>query len=256
MVSRKMWTFFVLVLVLTLLCSPGVLAKQRKLVAINFSSIVGGTEKAFAEFTEETGIEVEAVVVSSWTVWDEKVRLMLAAGQQLDLLRCDTGRAAMAALEGWLIPLGPLVARDNVDISVIPKPVLWHAPYPMLGDFYTIPYNVAMNMQFYNRAHFAEAGLNVPPVQWGHPDLQFDKWVNLVKKLQRTGTDGKVERWGTLVNVGTEGYFLLGIFGVDWVTPMVDRFLCRSGGSQCLHKYYQSVAGRQGGTARQRAQRR
>ncbi|HHW08745.1 MAG TPA: extracellular solute-binding protein, partial [Firmicutes bacterium] len=77
---------------------------------------VAGTEKAFAEFTKATGIEVEAIVVNSWILWEEKAALMIATGQQLDLLRCDTGRAAQAALRGWLIPLSPLVALDNIDL--------------------------------------------------------------------------------------------------------------------------------------------
>jgi len=100
-------------------------------VALNMSG-VAGTEKAFAEFTKATGIEVEAIVVNSWTLWEEKATLMIATGQQLDLLRCDTGRAAQAALRGWLIPLSPLVALDNIDLSILPKPVIWHAPYNIL----------------------------------------------------------------------------------------------------------------------------
>jgi ABC-type glycerol-3-phosphate transport system substrate-binding protein len=198
-------------------------ARTEKLVAINVGSL-DGTTKAVAEFTQKTGIEVE-LIVTSWGAFDEKVPMMLAAGQQLDLIRFDQGHAAKAALSGWLIPLTPLIARDKLNLNMYPKPVLWHAPYDILGDIYTLPYNMAVSTTFYNRSHFRDAGVPYLTTEYGHPSMQLDAWTASLKKVQRIGADSKVERWGTMISVGPEAYYLLGLFGVDWVTPRVDRFL-------------------------------
>jgi ABC-type glycerol-3-phosphate transport system substrate-binding protein len=221
---QKRFRFLLAVVLVALALVVGVEAKQRKLVALNVSSAIGGTEKAVAEFTRKTGIEVE-VIITDWSGFDEKLPLMLAGGQQLDLIRFDQGHAAHAALRGWLVPLSPLIARDRVNMNVFPKPVVWHAPYDLMGEIYTLPYNIAISTQFYNRSHFSDAGLGYPPTQYGHEALQIDNWASMLKKLQRIGADGKIERWGTMLSVGLEGYYLLGMFGVDWVTPRVDRFL-------------------------------
>lgn len=198
-------------------------AKPSKLVAINVGSLEG-TEKAVAEFTKKTGIEVE-LIVTSWGAFDEKVPMMLAAGQQLDLIRFDGGHAAKATLSGWLVPLTPLITRDKLNLNMYPKPVLWYPPYDTLGDIYTLPYNIAVSTTFYNRSHFRDAGVPYLTTEYGHPSLQLDNWTAFLKKLQRAGADGQVERWGTMISVGLEGYYLLGIFDVDWVAPSVDRFL-------------------------------
>ncbi|NLN19560.1 MAG: extracellular solute-binding protein [Firmicutes bacterium] len=223
MVTLKMRRFFLFgVLVLScvaVLC--GVCA--AKLVAIN-PGTHDGTTKAVAEFTKKTGIEVE-VIATNWTAFDEKVPLMLAAGQQLDLIRFDQGHAALAALSGWIIPLTPLIERDKLNVNMWPKPVLWHAPYDLLGDVYTLPYNMAVSTTFYNRAHFRDAGVAYLTTEYGDPSMQIDAWVATLKKLQRVGADGKVDIWGTMISVGVEAYYLLGIFGVDWVTQRIDRFL-------------------------------
>lgn len=197
-------------------------ATPEKLVIVNAGSI-DGTEAAVAAFTEATGIPVE-VNAFSWTEWDEKLPIMLATGQQVDLIRFDTGHAAQYALEGWLEPLTPLVDRDGeADLSVFPPAALWHGPYDRLGEIYTIPYNIATHVMFYDRKSLLEAGISEFPTEHGHPDLQWDSWVSTLKKLTIQGSGDTVEQWGTAA-LGGEGYYLVGLWGVDWITEDFSRF--------------------------------
>lgn len=201
--------------------SLGGASTAQKLVVMNVGSLEG-TVKSVAEFTAKTGIEVE-VLITDWNSFDDKVLLMLTTGQQLDLIRCDTGHAARAALNGWLYPLSNLIKRDNLDLTFIPDRVLRYPPNE--GEIFTLPYNFATSLLWYHRGHYQEAGVDYPPVTYGHPDLQWDNWIAMSKKLIRVGPDGQVTRWGTHMGVGLEGYYLLGVYNVDWVTPNVDRFL-------------------------------
>lgn len=106
-------------LVAVVAAGPVSAAQADKLVVVNAGSI-DGTTAAVAAFTEATGIPVE-VYAFSWTEWDEKLPIMLATGQQVDLIRFDTSHAAQYALDGWLEPLMPLIERDpEADISVFP----------------------------------------------------------------------------------------------------------------------------------------
>lgn len=76
---------------------------------------------------------------------------------------------------------------------------------------------------FYDRSALQEAGVAEFPTEHGHPELQWDAWLNTVKKLTRRGSDGTVDQWGTWA-LGSEGYYLIGLWGVDWVTEDLSRF--------------------------------
>ena len=200
----------------------GLAAAPEKLVVVNAGSLAG-TTAAVAAFTEATGIPVE-VNAFSWSEWDEKLPIMLATGQQVDLIRFDTSHAARYALEGWLVPLTPLIERDPAfDLSLFPEAALWHPPYDRLGELYTIPYNIAAHVMFYDRELLLEAGIPEFPTEHGHPDLQWDAWVATLKKLTKRGPDGTVEQWGTAA-LGGDGYYLIGLWDVDWVTDDLTRF--------------------------------
>jgi len=220
---RRIWAILLAVLVLTLALSYGAGAATRKIVVANVGSL-DGTQKAIAEFTAKTGIEVELVVLY-WSTFNEKITMMLATGQQLDCIRFDTGHAVAAALNGWIRPLTPFIERDNLNLNVWPPTVLWLEPWSEFGEIYVLPYNIAVSTMFYNRAHFQDAGVAYYPTQYGHPELQWDTWKQGLKKLTRIGANGQVERWGTNVSVGTEGYYLMGMFDASWATPRVDQFL-------------------------------
>ena len=211
-----------LVAALIVLAPLGLAATPEKLVIVNSGSLAG-TTAAVAAFTEKTGIPVE-VNAFTWNEWDEKLPIMLATGQQVDLIRFDTSHAAQYALEGWLVPLTPLAERDpDVDLSLIAQAALWHGPYDRLGEIYTIPYNIAAHVMFYDRKLLQEAGLAEFPTEHGHPDLQWDAWLETVKKLTKRGSDGEVTQWGTAA-LGSDGYYLIGLWDVDWVTDDLSRF--------------------------------
>ncbi len=220
--QKKQVVIWVATLVMIVVFGVASAADSQKLVIVNSGSI-DGTEAAVAAFTEETGIEVEAYAFS-WSEWDEKLPIMLATGQQVDLIRFDTGHAAQYALDGWLVPLTPLVERDSeADLSVFPPAALWHGPYDRLGEIYTIPYNIAAHVQFYDRKSFSEAGMAEFPTEHGHPDLQWDRWVETLKKLTIRGTGDEVQQWGTAA-LGGDGNYLIGLWGVDWVNEDLTRF--------------------------------
>ena len=102
-----------------------------------------------------------------------RVPLMLAAGQQLDLIRFDRGHAALAALSGWIIPLTPLIERDKLNVNMWPKPVLW-PPLRPARRCLPLPYNMAVSTTFYNRAHFRDAGVAYLTTEYGDPSMQID----------------------------------------------------------------------------------
>lgn len=207
-------------LAIVILFASGALA--TKIVAYDAAGSLVGQKEAIKAFTAKTGIEVE-ILASPWTEWEEKVPLMLATGEQLDVIRFDHVRLAKAVRDGWLISLMPYIQRDKIDLTMFPKAALWYPPFDKIGELYTLPYNVALTVTWYNRAQLQESGVAFPSSKYGHQDTYYDNFVGMVKKLVRTDLDGRVTRWGTQVT-GDGSQLIMAFSQADWVSEKVDRF--------------------------------
>jgi len=196
----------------------------RKIVVIDATGNIKGTEQAAAEFTKRTGIEVECIA-TTWTQYETRVRSMIAAGLPFDVVRVDQARAYQSKALDFIVPLDKYMERDRFDKSDFPDPVINYWAFKPTGQHFFIPYEVSSTVLWYSAAHFKEAGLERLPTRWGHSALQWDSFVETARKLTRDlDGDGKIDRWG--LEFPTQfGWLYVGIWGQQWVDPYNNRFL-------------------------------
>lgn len=195
-----------------------------KIVVIDATGNIDGTRQAAAIFTEKTGIEVEAIA-TTWNEFETRIRTMISGGLPFDVFRVDQARAYQSMALGFSMPLNQFIERDGFDTRAFPEPVIYYWAYEPLGDLYSIPYELSSTVLWYSASHFREAGLDLLPHEWNHPDLQWDHFVNVAKRLTRdVNGDGIVDRYGLAYPSGW-GWLYVGIWGQQWVDPRTNRFL-------------------------------
>ncbi|NLN18882.1 MAG: extracellular solute-binding protein [Firmicutes bacterium] len=208
--------------VLTLVATP--LQASQQIVVIDATSSITGTVQAAEEFTKKTGIKVE-VLATTWAEFETRLRTMIAGGLPFDVFRVDQARGYLAMALGFSMPLNQFIERDGFDVSAFPDPVINYWLYEPTGDRYSIPYEVSSTVLWYSANAFREAGLDLLPTQWNHPDLQWDSFVEIAKRLTRDiNGDGQIDRYG-LASPTWHGGLYMGIWGQRWVDPFTNRFL-------------------------------
>lgn len=136
----------------------------------------------------EGRIVVEPTIVGFWDMHD-KYQIALAAGIPPDVVIWNLDYVQANAKLGLLTDLTPFVERDGIDMSDYFPGAVEVAKYQ--NRFYAIPFNPDTRPLYYNRALFAEAGLdpNTPPERW--EDLK-----EFARKLTRVDSQGSYERLG------------------------------------------------------------
>ncbi len=196
-------------------------AEKAKLVAFDPGGNLTSDNKAMAAFTAATGIEVE-MMTGSWTEWDDKVPIMLATGQQLDLIRLDQGHSVKAVREDWLLPLNAFIKKNNINLNDWPQSILWYTPFDRTGELYALPNYMATTVMFYNRQVYADSGVAFPSAKYGDVSTKWNNWFDSLKKLMSVDSSGVVKRWGTSLQVS--GLRMLASFDLDWVNTDVTYF--------------------------------
>ena len=108
---------------------------------------------------------VEPVYAEFWT-YEQKLLADIAAGTPPDVVMTDMTRAGQRAEANQILPLDEYINADKFDMSVFweygQKDVVYK------GQTWGIPYGPDTRVLFYNKAHFAEVGLdpNKPPTTW------------------------------------------------------------------------------------------
>lgn len=165
-------------------------------VKLTFWHTWGGTQGKVIQWATDRfnnahkgSIEVKAVTVDFWTFWD-KFAVAMASGIGPDIVMMgDLGSANTRAAQGWIIPLDKYFQKLDWDARYLWPVAKQAAQYR--GSTYAVPFNPDTRLFYYNKDHFAEAGLDdsVAPKTWN--DLE-----KAAAKLTVKQRDGKYARLG------------------------------------------------------------
>lgn len=237
------------------ICTP-VLAGSKVSIAGPFSSWGDSFQQALDLFSRSHGVDVEVVNATSWADHRQKVPVMAAAGLCPDVLYGDGGTVLLFANQGVSQPIRPF-AEKEIDMTIFPSRVL--AVLEEKGQLYALPTALSPHNLYYNTEMFAQTGVAHLPVSWESPELSWNDYVAIVKKLTvDTDGDGQPNRFGTqglgahsigTNMIGTWGLHLINKGGNQWYGDTPDVILALERISQ-LRTEFNAVGGSlTGGTA-------
>lgn len=142
-----------------------------------------GIEEICADFTEETGIDVEVQMVK----WDEYWTLLSAGAQgdsMPDVFWMHSNEAERYMSNGMLLDLTDKIAEsDAIDPANYPEDIV--NLYSYEDKYYAVPKDVDTIALWYNKTMFDEAGLAYPTADWTWDDL-----YEAAKALTKDGVYG------------------------------------------------------------------
>jgi len=156
-------------------------------------------QKMDEQFTKETGIKVEKVVLpgAGAEVYN-KIKISLVAGETTDVFRMSSSIYQYESAEaGFLMPLNDLIKKDNYDVEKIYGKYLTKDENGMINY---LPYSSSSWAVFYNKKIFDEAGVPYPEGEW-----TWDEYIETAKKL----TDSEKGIYGSyMLDYDIYRYFL------------------------------------------------
>jgi multiple sugar transport system substrate-binding protein len=156
---------------------------------VSFWYLWGGTEggyieKLIAEFNaSQNEYEVKGLSVPDV----QKVVVGISSGNGPDITDNFSNNTASYAQKGMLEPLDEYIRKSNYDLSDFVPAALNGSKYK--GKQYALPINVNLNLMFYNKQLFAEAGITAPP-------KTSDELLADAIKLTKTNADKTIEVLG------------------------------------------------------------
>ncbi|MGI6081454.1 MAG: extracellular solute-binding protein [Limnochordia bacterium] len=111
--------------------------------------------------------------------WQEKLKTMTLAGTPPDVTKMEYQVGMPMAIEGLMLPLDELAAKDREFRLDAYFPVALEA-HSYRGRLYGLPQEANLGAVFYNEEMFEQAGLFSPTGDWDHDDI-----VEWGKKLAR-----------------------------------------------------------------------
>jgi multiple sugar transport system substrate-binding protein len=155
----------------------------------------------------------------------EKLVAVVAAGQPPDVLQIH-GAAYLATKLGIAQELSDLHRRDRVDAGKFNR-VLFQYGSQWEGRTYGLPFaNMAEALALiYNRNHLRAAGVPEPPERWNDPAWTWERFVDVLRKVQKVGPDGKPAVHG----LNRPGSFVLvpqSLWGGTWIKDDYQTNVC------------------------------
>ncbi|MEM1343571.1 MAG: ABC transporter substrate-binding protein [Pseudomonadota bacterium] len=135
--------------------------------------------------------EVEVVGVFTGSYDDTKIKSQAAteAGRPPAVVLMSANFAAELAMNDLIVPIAE-IAPEGTDLDAF-LGEFWPAVRANAlfnGELYSVPFQNSTPILYYNKEHFAEAGIEQPPETWSD-------WIEAAKAL--TKPDG--ERWGLMM---------------------------------------------------------
>ncbi|MGI6610597.1 MAG: extracellular solute-binding protein [Limnochordia bacterium] len=116
-------------------------------------------------------VEVDFVyLMAGGGSWEEKLKTMILAGSPPDVTKMEYQVGMPLAIEGLLLPLDGLAARDPEFRLDAYFPVALDA-HRYRGQLYGLPQEANLGAVFYNAEMFEAAGLLPPTGDWSHDDI-------------------------------------------------------------------------------------
>ncbi len=113
-----------------------------------------------SQFTEETGIELNWVVLEENTLRQNVTTDIATNGGQYDIMTIGTYEAPIWARQGWLTPLDGLAADADYDVDDILPPIREGLSYE--GKLYAAPFYGESSFIMYRTDLMEQAGLEMP----------------------------------------------------------------------------------------------
>ena len=130
------------------------------------------------DFTAQTGIPVSSNLSAQGLNPVEKLGIIVAAGDKLDLAAASFLTLPQVADNKWLSDLSGFMARDKNYKSGVPKEISDALTWK--GKPYALAAYTTFNVLAYNKTLFDRAGLKYPDESWTHEMLR-DAAVKLTK---------------------------------------------------------------------------
>ena len=144
---------------------------------------------------EEMGIHVTyETVPGSWQEYTQKVVSQIAAGIPPDIINMSPLQKPDYLANGFLTNLTPLIEADgNFDAGQWYEPT-FGAWKDEAGDVYGFGHGIYTEAVFYNKALFAEAGIETPSLEWDN-SWTWDELADIAMQLT-VGDDPTTQQWG------------------------------------------------------------
>ncbi|WP_231571009.1 ABC transporter substrate-binding protein [Gordoniibacillus kamchatkensis] len=174
--------------------SSGASSGKQEKVTLDFWTFWGSTtrrpiiEKIISDFNaSQDHIVVKHTYLPWGDIWTKELA-QVAAGNPPDVIVNDISTVAQRAQKNQNTNLKSFIGSEDIKSRFFPE--LWNTTL-YKGDAYALPFTTDTRVMFYNKALFKEAGLdpNKPPATW-------DELAADAKKLDKIGSDGKIERLG------------------------------------------------------------
>jgi len=186
----KKISLITLTLVMMLMVVTVVDAAEKIVFAIPGEvQVVNSYQELIDEFNaDHDDIYVELIAIPE-TDYDQKIQTMIAGDAELDIF--GTGDVMFPALveKGIIKNLQPFVEKDNFDLSPFYDEVIDF--FRIDEDLYAISDNWDVEVMYYNKDLFDEAGLDYPDASWNWEDLLAN-----AKKL--TKGEGRRKHYGLM----------------------------------------------------------
>lgn len=134
-------------------------------------------------------VEVTGVFTGSYDDTKIKSQAATEAGKPPAVVLMSANFAAELAMNDLIVPISA-IAPEGTDLDAF-LGEFWPAVRANAlfnGELYSVPFQNSTPILYYNKEHFAEAGITEAPVTWGD-------WIDAAKKLAKPEED----RWGLMM---------------------------------------------------------
>ncbi len=130
-----------------------------------------------------------------------KREAMIASGEQLDVWSPNWGGNGFASdrSRGLLTDLTPLIQQDKFDLSVFVPDIL--KIYQAEGKTWGLPFLSTGSYVYYNKKLFDQAKVPYPTTDWDDTSWNWQKYVDLGKKLTQNPNDINKRIFGANQNI-------------------------------------------------------
>lgn len=122
-----------------------------------------------AQFTQETGIDVNWVNFPYEDSLKEETLNFVSNSQQFDVILADVVWPVTFVDAGWVVPLQHFLDDKKLadpDIDLKDFFPVWRASFTVGGKLYGLPFDSYAGLLYYNKAMLKAAGFDAPPATW------------------------------------------------------------------------------------------
>jgi multiple sugar transport system substrate-binding protein len=180
-------------------------------------------EPILKEYEATNNVKINHVRTSSGK-YDEKLQTMVLGGVAPDVFQQTAPEMARYIEKEFIAPLDEAIAKERYDLrDFFPVAV---DQYRRGGKLWAIPYGFGSRIIVYNVDAFRESGVSEPSKDWNGNGWTFDELRSAAKKLQRTGDNNQVTRYGFSFQTSQRGLApFLYSFGGTWTKSTADAYI-------------------------------